>query len=82
MTRVGTDASWKVKASPITPLGKGTAFGDYGGEHVDARLEVEGWNAVGFDDSGWAAATVFEQPKAAVTAQMVEPTGSSKPFRR
>jgi hypothetical protein len=38
--KVLTDATWKAKASPITPLGKGTAFGDYGGERYDARLEV------------------------------------------
>ena len=38
---VGTDSTWKAKASPITPLGRGTAFGDYGGEHYDARLEVK-----------------------------------------
>ena len=38
---VGTDGTWKAKASPITPLGRGTAFGDYGGEHYDARLEVK-----------------------------------------
>jgi alpha-L-rhamnosidase len=70
---VGTDATWKAKASPITPLGKGTAFGDYGGERFDARLDIDGWNAVKLDDSGWAAATLFDPPKVATSAQMVEP---------
>ena len=70
---VGTDATWKAKASPITPLGKGTAFGDYGGEHYDARLEVEGWNSTGFDDSGWEAAALFDPPKVTTSAQMIEP---------
>jgi len=73
VTKVGTGADWKVKASPILPLGRGTAFGDYGGERYDARLELDGWNAVSLDDSGWAAATVFEVPKTTTSAQMVEP---------
>ena len=68
-----TDATWKAKASPITPLGKGTAFGDYGGEHYDARLEVSGWNSVKLDDSAWEAAAVFDPPKVTTAAQMVEP---------
>ena len=38
--KVETDGTWKAKASPITPLGKGTAFGDYGGEHYDAQLDL------------------------------------------
>jgi hypothetical protein len=71
--KVGTDATWKAKASPITPLGKGTAFGDYGGEHYDARLEVEDWNGVKLDDSGWEPATLFDPPKVTTAAQMVEP---------
>ena len=71
--RVGTDASWKVRESPISPLGRGTAFGDYGGEHYDARLELAGWNTVGLDDSAWKAATVFDPPTVATKAQMVQP---------
>src|ERR1051326_8696668 len=72
--RIGTDSTWKAKASPILPLGKGTAFGDYGGEHYDARLEVDGWNTAGFDDSGWEAAALFNPPKVTTSAEMVEPT--------
>ncbi len=70
---VGTDGTWKAKASPITPLGRGTAFGDYGGEHYDARLKVKDWNGVKLDDSTWEAATTFDPPKVATSAQMVEP---------
>ena len=70
---IATDATWKAKASPITPLGKGTAFGDYGGERYDARLEVDDWNGVKLDDSGWEAAAVFDPPKVTTSAQMVEP---------
>jgi len=71
--KAGTDDTWKVRASPITPLGKGTAFGDYGGEHYDARLELDGWNAVHLDDANWQAAAVFHPPQVTTAAQMVEP---------
>jgi hypothetical protein len=71
--KVGTDATWKAKASPITPIGRGTAFGDYGGEHYDARLDVDGWNGAKLDDSGWEAAALFDPPHVTTAAQMVEP---------
>jgi len=70
---IGTDGTWKARASPITPLGRGTAFGDYGGEHYDARQEVPDWNGVKLDDSAWEAAATFDPPKVTTSAQMVEP---------
>jgi len=72
-SEVVTDATWKVHESPTTPVGRGTAFGDYGGERYDARLELPGWNQVNLDDSGWQAAAVFEPPPVLTAAQMVEP---------
>jgi alpha-L-rhamnosidase len=78
--KIGTDATWKVKASPITPVGRGIAFGDYGGEHYDARLDLEGWSSTTLDDSGWAAATVFSPPKTTTSAQMVEPNRIMETF--
>src|SRR5205814_1384018 len=54
--KLATDTTWKVRFSPITPLGRGTAFGDYGGEHYDARLELADWNATTLDDSDWQPA--------------------------
>ena len=71
--RVGTDATWKVRPSPVTPVGKGTAFGDYGGEHYDANLELEGWNSAGLNDADWEPAAVFDPPRVMTAAQMVEP---------
>ena len=71
--RIATDATWKVRESPLTPLGRGTAFGDYGGERYDARRELSGWNTAGLDDSDWKAAAVFEPPKVTTAAQMVQP---------
>ncbi len=72
-TTIGTDETWKLRESPLTPLGRGTAFGDYGGEHYDARLDLPGWNEVTLDDTGWQAAVVFEPPQVLTAAQMVEP---------
>jgi alpha-L-rhamnosidase len=71
--KVGTDETWKAHASPIKPVGRGTAFGDYGGEHYDARLELNSWNAVGLDDSDWLPAAVFSPPAVTTSAQMVQP---------
>jgi len=70
---VATDGSWKAQASPITPLGKGTAFGDYGGERFDARQDLAEWNAVGLDDANWEAAAVLDPPRVTTSAQIVEP---------
>jgi alpha-L-rhamnosidase len=71
--RVVTDETWKVRESPLSPLGRGTAFGDYGGERYDAALDLPNWNAVDLDDSAWQAAGVFPAPQAVTAAQMVEP---------
>ena len=46
----GTDPSWRTTAGPVT----GDDF--YYGETYDARRAVTGWDAAGFDDSGWAGA--------------------------
>ena len=72
-SRVVTDGTWKLRESPLTPLGRGTAFGDYGGERYDSRRDLPDWNAVGLDDSDWQAAALFEPPEVLTAAQMVEP---------
>jgi alpha-L-rhamnosidase len=43
------------------------------GETVDARLESDGWDRPGFDDSGWAAAKVLSLKSPALVAQPNEP---------
>lgn len=42
-----SDESWKAAPSPIT------YSSIYGGENYDARLEQEGWDKPGFDESQW-----------------------------
>ena len=71
--RIVTDESWKVRESPLSPLGRGTAFGDYGGERYDPALDLPDWNSVALDDSGWQSAAAFEPAPAVTAAQMVEP---------
>lgn len=79
--KVGTDGSWKVRESPIRSLGRGLAFGDYGGEQYDARQELPGWNTVRLNDSDWLPASVFTPPPAIAAAQMVEPNRIMAEFR-
>ncbi|MBI4890628.1 MAG: family 78 glycoside hydrolase catalytic domain [Acidobacteria bacterium] len=73
VVEVVTDESWKLRESPLSPLGRGTAFGDYGGERYDTALDVADWNGVNYDDSQWQAAGVFEPARATAAAEMVEP---------
>jgi len=49
--------SWKTTPSPIT-------FSSiYGGEDYDARLEKNGWNNNGYNDSDWKNAITVTPPK-------------------
>ncbi len=51
-----TDETWKTTPSPVT-------FSSiYGGEDYDARLEQEGWDRPGFNESGWKDAIVAKEP--------------------
>jgi len=55
-TELVTNDSWKTTSSPIT-------FSSiYGGESYDARLEQEGWDQAGFDDSRWQQALKVDGP--------------------
>lgn len=64
---VGSDANWKCADGPVR-------FNTiYGGEVYDARLEQPGWDAAGFDDTGWQAAQVVEAPKGKLVAQAMPP---------
>lgn len=48
----------------------------YDGEHFDARLEPEGWDRAGFDDSDWGAVETFDWP----VDSLVDPV--APPIRR
>jgi len=48
--RVVTDTTWKVGTGPLVEADM------IMGETYDARLEIPGWDACGFDDGSWAGA--------------------------
>ena len=59
-----SDESWKV-----TSKGPIIANNEYDGEEYDARLEMKGWNTVGFDDSNWKPVDIMEDPGGTLNAQ-------------
>lgn len=69
---VVTDASWKLRPSHITPLGKMTS-GSYGGELVEAEKNLPGWATPALDDADWKPAAVHHPPTPVIAAQMMEP---------
>ncbi len=64
---VTTDESWSAASSPITYSSV------YGGEDYDARLEQEGWNDIGFDDSSWQKADISANPDIILDSQLMPP---------
>jgi alpha-L-rhamnosidase len=65
-TRVVSDASWKVSTGPTTANSPAV-------ETYDARLEKPGWTQTGYDDSGWAAATLLPDANAPVPSYSGSP---------
>lgn len=62
-----SDDSFRTAPSPVL-------FDDYRfGEHYDARLELPGWNAPGFDDSGWQPALPAPMPRGEARLCEAEP---------
>jgi len=60
-----TNSYWKVSYGPLQENGL------YFGERYDARLEMPGWDELGFDDASWEYAAVVSGVP--VAAQMMEP---------
>jgi hypothetical protein len=72
--RVVSDGAWKSAAGPI-------AFSNiYGGEDYDARLEQAGWDAAGFDDKEWAAASVVAGPRGALSVEKIPPVVANESY--
>ncbi|RKX37689.1 MAG: hypothetical protein DRP64_16815, partial [Verrucomicrobia bacterium] len=64
---VVTDNQWKAAPSPVV-------FDNiYAGETYDARLELPGWNAAGFNDSSWSAVAPMQAPTENLVPQELEP---------
>ena len=63
-----TDPTWRV-----TEDGPIRVSDILDGETYDARMEMDGWNLPGFDDSRWKAVAVKEDAQGQLVAQMNEP---------
>ncbi len=66
---VATDGSWKTSAGPLT------ASDIMDGDQYDARLEKTGWDAPGYDDSGWTSVDVMKGESRHLVAQRDQPVG-------
>jgi alpha-L-rhamnosidase len=65
---VKSDSDWR-----LTAEGPIRANSEFDGEEYDARREMPGWSAPGFDDARWRAAALVEPPGGILEAQMLEP---------
>ena len=64
---IATDETWRCAESPIVSSDM------LMGENCDARKEMPGWGAPGFDDSSWEPVINVEKPKARLVAQSSQP---------
>ena len=72
-----SDKTWKV-----TDQGPILANNEYDGEQYDARREMSGWSAPGYDASTWSPVDEMAAPGGVLSAQMAEPirvTGKVSP---
>lgn len=64
--RWNTDTDWKLSANgPIRNTN------EYDGEEYDARMQLTGWNQVGFDDSKWRKADRTSIPDGTLKSHML-----------
>ena len=64
---VGSDDTFRIGSGAVR------ANGIYAGEVYDARLEPEGWDTPGFDDSAWTGAQPFEWDLASLEEDVPPP---------
>jgi len=67
-TVIASDNTWR-----ITTNGPICANNEYDGEEYDARLEMDHWSEVGFDDSQLRPAQLVPPPAGVLAPQMIEP---------
>ncbi|MFI7700356.1 glycoside hydrolase family 78 protein [Nonomuraea sp. NPDC049480] len=66
-TVAGTDATWRETTGPLR-------YADLlMGEWYDARLDLDGWDRPGFDDSSWAPARVLSSDHGVLVPSLAEP---------
>lgn len=59
---ISTDSEWKATTGPIL------SSDIYNGESYDARMEMNGWDQTGYNDSNWKSATVYDFTKSKLIA--------------
>jgi len=64
---ISTDESWKVHEGPVVRNNV------YLGEIFDARMEIDGWDKPGLDDTGWHPAVSASKPTGLLEAQQQPP---------
>ena len=70
-----SDERWTTAPSPLIPVrSHWTYCFGFSGETYDATQETRGWDAPGFDDTGWSRVHCVPMPTAEVRACMVEPS--------
>ncbi|MCK5129536.1 MAG: family 78 glycoside hydrolase catalytic domain [Clostridiales bacterium] len=62
-----SDETWKISSGPITYDSL------YDGKIYDARLELNGWNDVGYDDSDWEYASICRGSGGVLKPMQMEP---------
>jgi alpha-L-rhamnosidase len=73
---IGTDESWKVLAhtafieTNAAYFSTGRGLANRAAIQFDSRMEPAGWRTDGFDDSGWASATVVDRSNYHLFVQM------------
>jgi len=74
-----TDGEWTTEKGPLVEDDL------VNGEVYDARLEHEGWNTPGYDDSQWAHASLAEPPRGRLASLAafppIAPVGTIKPVK-
>jgi alpha-L-rhamnosidase len=68
VAEVVSDEAWR-----LTTDGPIRANNEYDGEEYDARKEIPGWSAAGFDASQWQAAQGVAAPGGVLAAEMIAP---------
>jgi alpha-L-rhamnosidase len=72
---IASDANWKAATGPILSADMKA------GETYDARLELPGWSASGFDDSAWKGVRVAAHPKNHLVASTSVPVRLKETFQ-
>ncbi len=72
---IESDETWRTESFPLL-------FDDYRfGEIYDGRLEIPGWNTIGFDDSAWKFAERAPQPRGEKRLCTAEPIDIVNEFK-